>query len=78
MLTWKESANGPINGKCNLTLIALNKQIKLFSPENLIQQMFFIHLLSLIIITLLNVLAKSTCARGIALDSKLNFNSHAD
>ena len=78
MLTWKESANGPISGKCNLTMIPLNKQIKLFSPENLIQQMFFIHLLSLIIITLLNVLAKSTCARGIALDSKLNFNSHAD
>ena len=28
MLTWKESANGPINGKCNLTLIPLNNQIK--------------------------------------------------
>ena len=57
----KKLANGPINRKCNLTLIPINKQMKLFSPVNLIQQTFFICLLSLIIIiALLHFLVKNT------------------
>ena len=53
-------ANGPTNGKCNLILIPINKQMKLSFLVNLIQQTFSIHLLSLIIIAFLNVLVKNT------------------
>ena len=60
MLTYKKVANGPIKGKCNLTLIPINKQMKLFCLVNLIQQTFSICLLSLIIIALLDVLVKNT------------------
>ena len=42
MLTYKKLANEPINGKFNLTLIPINKQMKLFSLVNLIQQTFSI------------------------------------
>ena len=60
-----------INGKFNVTLIPKNKQMKLFSLVNLIQQTFSICLLSLVMISLLSFLIKT-----IALDSRLNFNHH--
>ena len=46
----KKIGQGPINEKCNLTLISINNQMKSFSLVNLIQQTFSIRLLSLIII----------------------------
>ena len=45
----KKISQGPINEKCNLTLISINNQMKFFSLVNLIQQTFSIRLLSLII-----------------------------
>ena len=39
----KKLANGSINGKCSLTLILINKQMRLFYLVNLIQQSFSIH-----------------------------------
>ena len=76
MLTWK-LANGPISGKCNLTLIPINKQMKLFSFVNLIQQTPVFHPP---IKFYNNSIAKCPSQKhlGIALDSKSNFNSHVD
>ena len=56
----EEISQWAYHGKYNLTLIPINKQMKLFSLVDLIQQTFSICLLSLIIIVLLNVLVENT------------------
>ena len=59
IVTWKKLAIGHTNGKCNLTPILTNKQMKLFSLENLTQTVFPIHLLNSMRIILLNALIRS-------------------
>ena len=59
MVTWKKLAIGNTNGKCNLTPILTNKQMKLFSLKNLTQTVFPIHLLNSMRIILLNALIRS-------------------
>ena len=59
IVTWKKLAIGHTNGKYNLTPILTNKQMKLFSLENLTQTVFPIHLLNSMRIILLNALIRS-------------------
>ena len=61
----------PVNRNCNLILILINKEMKLFSLINLIQRTMF-H--SQIKFVLLNFLIKKHL--GIVLKSILNYNSH--
>ena len=58
-VTWKKLAIGLTNGKCNLTLILTNMQMKLFSLENLTQTVFHIQLLNSVRIILLNALIRN-------------------
>ena len=59
VVTWKKLAIGHINGKCNLTSILTNKQMRLSSLENLTQTIFPIHLLNSMRIMLLNALIRN-------------------
>ena len=59
IVTWKKSAIGHTNGKCSLTPILTNDQIKLFSLENLTQTVYPIHLLNSMKIILLNALIRN-------------------
>ena len=65
-----ELSSKSINGKCNSTLIPINKQIKLFSLLSLTQRTKFNN----------HNIAKCSSQKhlGIVLDSKLNFNSPLD
>ena len=75
LLIQKKLCNGPINGICNLILIATNKKIKLFFLINLTNnKTFSIHQFELNV----NSIAKCPNQKhlGIMLDSKLDFNSH--
>ena len=59
IVTWKKLAIGDTNGKCNLTSILTNKQIKLFPLENLTQTVFPFHLLNSVRIIILNALIRN-------------------
>ena len=64
MLTCKRSTNGLINGKCNLTLIPINKHFLSHPPIKFNER----------------IIAKCNHQKhlGITLDSNLNFNTHID
>ena len=72
MLTQKKIANGPLNGKCNLTLIPIKKQV-IFSRKS-----DSANVSDLPIKFNNNSIAKCPSQKHlvIVLDSKLNFNSH--
>ena len=59
IVTWKKLAIGNINGKCNLTPIPKNKQMKLSSLENQTQTVFPIHLLNSMRIIFLNAIFRN-------------------
>ena len=59
IVTWKKLAIGHTNGKCNLTPILTNKQMKLFSPKNLTQTVFPNHQLYSMRIILPNPLIRN-------------------
>ena len=59
IVTWKKLAIGHANGKCNLTPIITNKQMKLFSLKNITKTVFPIHQLNSMRIILLNALIKN-------------------
>ena len=74
MLTWKRSTNRLINGKCNLTLIPINKQLKLCFLGSLF------HITYPPIKFNERIITKCNHGKhlGITLDSNLNFNTHID
>ena len=73
IVTWKKLAIGHTNGKCNLTPILTNKQMKLFSLESLTQSFPPVKFSE-------NNITKCSYQKhlGIVLDLKLNFNTHID
>ena len=76
IVTWKKSTIGHTNGKCSLTPILTNEQIKLFSLENLTQNSLPYPPVKFNE----NNITKCSYQKhlGIVLDSKLNFNTHID
>ena len=59
MQTWKISTNGLINEKCNLTLIQINKQMKLFFLGSLFHVTYLILPLNLMKKLLPNVIIRN-------------------
>ena len=68
ILTWKKLAIGHVNGKCNLTTLPTNKQMKLISLENQTHTVYSIYLLNSVRIILLN---EQTSMSKIRLETKL-------